>query len=386
MACTARFDPFGNPLNVAGTVTPGTQQPDCNTGSTPDTFFYRNARHDPSSGDYPLGSRLYDPQKDSFLTQDSYRSGQPSANPNAGNDPLLLNTYTYVNGDPVNLADPTGHPYTTGCEDSLVGACSAPGAPSATTNPAPVPLSPCQQHSCSRPAPPPNGGAGTGGACPPGWDIGRKSLAGLSTCDALNTVEQYLADCQAVGATGNDWKACQFNAKEIIGKALSFDPADCLAEHALDAFCEAAREQAAANQPTPWQVFSRGLVLTCTAICLPAAGRAFTSVAKLFATSSEGVDLSLNAAQFGGKMAQHAGDFGFDVKTAQGKNAFLSRIEDIALNPDASVSGAWRGVTGSVRFFVQGDDVVVGSPSGQFITVLKGGINNGWVQNAIAGS
>ena len=116
VACTARFDPFGNPLNVAGTVTPGTQQPDCNTGSTPDTVFYRNARHDSSSGDYPLGPRLYDPQKDSFLTQDGYRSGQPAANPNAGNDPLLLNTYTYVNGDPVNLSDPTGHRYTTGID------------------------------------------------------------------------------------------------------------------------------------------------------------------------------------------------------------------------------------------------------------------------------
>jgi RHS repeat-associated protein len=114
VACTARFDPFGNPLNVAGTVTPGTQQPDCNTGSTPDTVFYRNARHDSSSGDYPLGSRLYDPQKDSFLTQDNYRSGQPAANPNTGSDPLLLNTYTYVNGDPVNLSDPSGHRYTTG--------------------------------------------------------------------------------------------------------------------------------------------------------------------------------------------------------------------------------------------------------------------------------
>jgi RHS repeat-associated protein len=129
VACTARFDPFGYPLNVAGTVTPGTQQPDCNTGSTPDTVFYRNARHDSSSGDYPLGPRLYDPQKDSFLTQDNYRSAQPGANPNAGNDPLLLNTYTYVNGDPINLSDPSGHRVTcgdSGAEDSSMGCGGMP--------------------------------------------------------------------------------------------------------------------------------------------------------------------------------------------------------------------------------------------------------------------
>ena len=149
VACTARFDPFGNPLNVAGTVTPGTQQPDCNTGSTPNTFFYRNARHDSSSGDYPLGSRLYDPQKSSYLTQDNYRRAQPARNPNAGMDPVVLNTYTYVNGDPVNLSDPSGHRYTTGCEDSASDAKPCYGA-------GPPPVMPCSASgSCTS-----SGGAG----------------------------------------------------------------------------------------------------------------------------------------------------------------------------------------------------------------------------------
>ena len=142
-----RFDPFGSPLNTAGTTTPGTQQPSCNTGTTPDNFFYRAKRQDPSSGDYQLGSRLYDPAKSSFLTQDAYRVGPAAANPGIGADPLLLNTYAYVNGDPVNLSDPTGHRYDTGNST-----CDAD--PYATGCGGPPPPSPCQQGKCGGASPP----------------------------------------------------------------------------------------------------------------------------------------------------------------------------------------------------------------------------------------
>ena len=44
--------------------------------------------------------------------------------------------------------------------------------------------------------------------------------------------------------------------------------------------------------------------------------------------------------------------------------------------------GAWRGQTEDVVFYIKGSDVVVTKQNGDFITVLKGGINNARVKNA----
>lgn len=107
VACTARFDPFGNTRNAQGTTAASRNA--CNTGSTVNTFFYRGGRQDQTTGDYQFGSRIYDPAKSAFLTPDSYRAGDAGANVSVGTDPLTANRYSYVNGDPINLVDPDGH-------------------------------------------------------------------------------------------------------------------------------------------------------------------------------------------------------------------------------------------------------------------------------------
>jgi len=106
--CTVRIDAFGTPLSALGRGNP------CSSGSTLDDFFYRDGRRDGLTGDYTFGSRTYDPDKQSFLTPDSYRSGPAAATASLQSDPLTANTYTYVNGDPINLVDPSGHGVT-GC-------------------------------------------------------------------------------------------------------------------------------------------------------------------------------------------------------------------------------------------------------------------------------
>jgi RHS repeat-associated protein/uncharacterized repeat protein (TIGR01451 family) len=101
--CAVRYDPFGDPINPQNSDNP------CHTGTTTAKAFYRGGRRDETTGRYQLGSRTYDPKTSSFLTPDSYRTGGSAQNLSVGIDPLTRNSYSYVNGDPVNLIDPSGH-------------------------------------------------------------------------------------------------------------------------------------------------------------------------------------------------------------------------------------------------------------------------------------
>lgn len=103
IACTVRFDPYGEPVAPASSTNP------CNTGTMATDLLYAGARRESGTGTYQFGARTFDPSKASFLTPDSYRSAAPSADLGVGTDPLTANRYSYVNGDPVNLVDPTGH-------------------------------------------------------------------------------------------------------------------------------------------------------------------------------------------------------------------------------------------------------------------------------------
>ena len=105
VTCAARYDPFGQPQN--DDPSGGSQA--CTSGQTNSSIFYRGNRRDQTTGAYQLGSRTYDPTKAGFLTPDSYRAQQPIAELSVGVDPLTMNRYSYVNGDPVNMVDPDGH-------------------------------------------------------------------------------------------------------------------------------------------------------------------------------------------------------------------------------------------------------------------------------------
>jgi RHS repeat-associated protein len=101
--CAVRYNPFGEPFSPQGTSNP------CYAGSTASKEFFRGEHRDDTTGRYQLGSRTYDPKTSSFLTPDGYRTGSSDQSLSVGIDPLTRNSYSYVNGDPINLMDPDGH-------------------------------------------------------------------------------------------------------------------------------------------------------------------------------------------------------------------------------------------------------------------------------------
>lgn len=118
VTCTARYDAYGNP---DGNTSTAATSP-CNTGTANTDIFYRGQRRDADLGTYQLGSRTYDPTKASFLTPDTFRAAGNDANVGLGIDPLTRNTYSYVNGDPINYIDPSGH-YRCSAQEYRDGEC-----------------------------------------------------------------------------------------------------------------------------------------------------------------------------------------------------------------------------------------------------------------------
>ena len=51
-------------------------------------------------------------------------------------------------------------------------------------------------------------------------------------------------------------------------------------------------------------------------------------------------------------------------------------LSDTAANADERVYGEWRDQEWPVLFHIKGENVVLENTAGEFITILKGGINN----------
>ena len=86
--------------------------------------------------------------------------------------------------------------------------------------------------------------------------------------------------------------------------------------------------------------------------------------------------------QLGRKIGRHAAAFGLDPANPAHRAQLRHLIEAIRTSPDKVVEGIFRG-QGAVQFFIKGEDVVVTTPTDDFVTILKGGINNPSVQRAL---
>ncbi|MBD8262794.1 hemagglutinin repeat-containing protein [Pantoea agglomerans] len=101
---------------------------------------------------------------------------------------------------------------------------------------------------------------------------------------------------------------------------------------------------------------------------------------------------SVNNAQLGKKLGKHAEDFGGNASNAADRQRVLDIINDIGSHPDKVIAGKFAGQgtgigasRGDVFFRIKGNNVVVTKPDGSFVTILKDGINNTSVINALKG-
>ncbi len=92
--------------------------------------------------------------------------------------------------------------------------------------------------------------------------------------------------------------------------------------------------------------------------------------------------LTVDSAQLGAKIGKHAQDYGLDPSAESTREFFRNEINRIVNDADERRYGDWRGQEYPVVFHIKGNDVVVESKDGEFITILKGGVSNARVKNA----
>lgn len=114
-------------------------------------------------------------------------------------------------------------------------------------------------------------------------------------------------------------------------------------------------------------------------------GKYLKSIEEMEKSGTIQLDLQFFASkekQFGKKIGKHAKDYGLDPSKETDREKMHEIINDIVDNYDEIRSGTWRGQENEVDFYIKGEDVVVRSKEKEFITILKGGVNNARVKNA----
>jgi filamentous hemagglutinin len=92
-------------------------------------------------------------------------------------------------------------------------------------------------------------------------------------------------------------------------------------------------------------------------------------------------NFNLDERRLGKKLGTHSKDFGLNPANPADRARMIDMINEIGGNPERSIRGSFRGqglggTRGPVEFRLKGNDVVVTTPDGNFVTILKDGINN----------
>ena len=102
------------------------------------------------------------------------------------------------------------------------------------------------------------------------------------------------------------------------------------------------------------------------------------------------IDLNLNNSsgivitnkQFGKKIGKHTKEYNLNPGDANDRNEMEKIINNIVDNADEVVEGKWKGQNGPILFYRKGEDLVlVKKENNSFVSIFKGGANNGWFKD-----
>ncbi|MCL2772351.1 MAG: hypothetical protein FWD71_03285 [Oscillospiraceae bacterium] len=103
--------------------------------------------------------------------------------------------------------------------------------------------------------------------------------------------------------------------------------------------------------------------------------------------------IKISDKQLGKKVGKHATDYGLNPTDPASRNWIKNKINDIFNSPDEIREGTFSGqgniltsgsnARGDVKFYIQGNDVVITDMNNNFATILKDRINN---QSAMNGT
>ncbi|UHR03309.1 hypothetical protein LV469_03175 [Peptoniphilus sp. GNH] len=90
----------------------------------------------------------------------------------------------------------------------------------------------------------------------------------------------------------------------------------------------------------------------------------------------------INNKQFGKKSSKHMRDYELDASLESDRKKFVDIINNIVENNDRIIRNInWRGQTDPLIAYVKGEDVVLANKNNEFVTILRGGVNNARIKN-----
>ncbi len=95
-------------------------------------------------------------------------------------------------------------------------------------------------------------------------------------------------------------------------------------------------------------------------------------------------ELAITSKQFGKKSGKHCEDWGLDASKAEDREKLRAIILDIAQNATERFYGHWYDLY-PIIVHIKGDGVVIEGPDREFITIMKGCVNDAWIQRIQTG-